>query len=348
MLEARELLREPPEHEARLTLGDLRVYVRSNDAELAKRLASYFEPFGTAAVARANGATGAPITINAIQGEHHVTPDGLRVVEREPGRAPKEAYRDVERGRIALKLRTNVAYFIEPGATTIVGDLRKNFSQAVNIVGLAYAEHYIGQGYAMVHASAVSGSRGIAFVGTSGRGKSTMALALIERGARYVSNDRVLLRDRGERVDMVGVPKMPRVNPGTLMRLPSLRSMISDPARLAGLDPLDLWRLEEKHDVVVGSAVAGSVELRGHLDQMWSLRWAPDATGWSVQRLAPEQIADRLATDLKALGVLSLIAPRWDAWREACRAIAHRVEGHEVTGRADVELLAQTVAPSLT
>ena len=49
-----------------------------------------------------------------------------------------------------------------------------------------------------MHASAVAfGGRGVLILGTSGAGKSALALALIGRGAALVADDRVMLTRRG-------------------------------------------------------------------------------------------------------------------------------------------------------
>lgn len=61
----------------------------------------------------------------------------------------------------------------------VVGDIEREPSQLVNLVGQLYAESYLERGHVMVHASAVRGDRSIAFAARSRAGKSTMALALL-------------------------------------------------------------------------------------------------------------------------------------------------------------------------
>ena len=52
-----------------------------------------------------------------------------------------------------------------------------------------------------VHASCVAlGGRGVLILGASGRGKSDLALRLIDRGARLVSDDYTVLSARGGRL----------------------------------------------------------------------------------------------------------------------------------------------------
>ena len=47
---------------------------------------------------------------------------------------------------------------------------------------------------------------------------------------------------------MSGIPKLPRINPGTALNNPSLRSILSPERRaeLEGVDAGELWSLEEK------------------------------------------------------------------------------------------------------
>jgi serine kinase of HPr protein (carbohydrate metabolism regulator) len=52
-----------------------------------------------------------------------------------------------------------------------------------------------------VHASCVAiGGRGVLIAGASGRGKSDLALRLIDRGARLVSDDYTVVRKSGDRL----------------------------------------------------------------------------------------------------------------------------------------------------
>jgi HprK-related kinase B len=90
----------------------------------------------------------------------------------------------------------------------------------------------------------------LALAGFAGAGKSTLALHLMSQGSNFVSNDRLLLLPDGR---MLGVPKLPRINPGTALTNPDLARVIPEGQRAAfsELDPDELWTLEHKFDVPI-------------------------------------------------------------------------------------------------
>ncbi len=60
---------------------------------------------------------------------------------------------------------------------------------------------------AEIHAAGIAdGGRGFLFVGPSGAGKSTMTRLWMEKGARVLSDDRIVLRGDGGRIRMHGTP----------------------------------------------------------------------------------------------------------------------------------------------
>ena len=61
--------------------------------------------------------------------------------------------------------------------------------------------------------------RGIGIAARAGAGKSTLALHLLSSGLSFVSNDRLLIKAGASGPELAGIPKMPRVNPGTLLNL---------------------------------------------------------------------------------------------------------------------------------
>jgi HprK-related kinase B len=76
------------------------------------------------------------------------------------------------------------------------------------------------------------------------------------KGVGFSSNDRLLVQGTPAGTWMSGIPKLPRINPGTALNNPRLRSILSPERRaeLAGLDEDDLWGLEEKYDVFIDEA----------------------------------------------------------------------------------------------
>jgi HprK-related kinase B len=222
----------------------------------------------------------------------------------------------------------------------IVGDIDKNLNQVVNLVGTLFGRSLVETGYAMVHASAVvrSGTdEASIFLGNSGSGKSSLALQLIERGGYdFLSNDRVLLRVHGDSVHAVGLPKKPRVNPGTLLASKSLSKLLSARKRplYEQLGVEELWNVEDKTDVDVGRALGAGERLDGQLVRAYSLAWRPSGEGLQTELLAPEAAADAMRVTAKDFGVFDTSRDPHNAAREYER-LARACEFVQVAGRAD-------------
>jgi HprK-related kinase B len=277
---------------ANLRFLDFRLTLHSNDRRVTDAVTDYFAAFLDRDPAPRSS------TIVALQGHAHLDEARLQDVPRPDGRPVKEAQYDTEIARTILKRRTGVAIYVGANDHCLVGDLVTNINQVVNAVNMVFMKRMMLTSHALLHASAViaPGGRGIAIASASGAGKSTAALALLERGCSFVSNDRVMVRPgpEGVGVSMLGVPKKPRVNPGTLLSLPRLRGLLAqdDVDRYLALDPDALWQLEEKHDVDVESTYgAGSWSLTGDLNAIYMLMWRRGDAGLAVESVpAPDRL----------------------------------------------------------
>jgi HprK-related kinase B len=134
------------------------------------------------------------------------------------------------------------------------GPCERNANQVINFVNTQLINHQLQRGAILGHAAAVAtkdGEGAVAIAACSGGGKSTLSLGLLARGGNFVSNDRVLLHRVGDEVQVFGVPKLPRINPGTILHNPRLGALLSAERRkeLSSWSREDLWKLEEKYDV---------------------------------------------------------------------------------------------------
>lgn len=332
-----------PDHALGLLIGDVPVAVSTNAPRIAERLRDYFEPYVIPRVP-----TGAS-AVHLVQGEPVYDAARLRDVPRRlREQGVKEAFYDADGVRVVVKRRTGVTVYVAEPDHYVVGDLLRNFNQAVNLVMTVYAKAMLRRGYIMLHASAIVGaSDGVAFASASGFGKSTVALALVERHQHLVTNDRLFARASvNGTVEMVGVPKKPRVNPGTLLRIPSLTPLVpqDERARYAAMTPEDLWALEHKHDVDVDALYGpGTTRLSGMLRAVFLLRWSPLDRGWNVRTLPPGDRAAALEPLLKTAGVYDPTPPSATAQHLLLRGIADTVAVYDVRGRADVDRLADLV-----
>ena len=94
----------------------------------------------------------------------------------------------------------------------------------------------------------------------------------------YLTNDRLFIRRVSDTIEAVGIPKLPRVNPGTVVHNPALHSLIPPEKRdaLLRLPAAELWELEEKYDVHVDRTYGpGRITLQAPLSGFLVLNWHP-------------------------------------------------------------------------
>ncbi|NDR55509.1 HprK-related kinase B [Aliiruegeria sabulilitoris] len=227
---------------------------------------------------------------------------------REPGKTGrKDAFFDLEDGRLVHKVRTGVSFLQSPERLVAFGPAAEHPNQVINFVNTQFLNICQRQGWQICHAAALgNGRRSLGIAGLSGGGKSTSVLRLMDiDGLAYITGDRLLVR-KGTPPDALGIPKLPRINPGTILGNPRLHAML-DPARRAELAALPgdaLWKLEEKHDLHVGQVYgAGRVCFEGPLTHFWVLNWQRNAEArMSVERVALADRPDLLAAIMKSPG----------------------------------------------
>ncbi|PYO01211.1 MAG: HprK-related kinase B [Candidatus Rokuibacteriota bacterium] len=325
-------------HVLALRIVDVPLVVTTNDADVRTALGLYYAPYVTT-----DDVTPAA-TITLTHGPAEAAGPVTDVV-REAGKKIKEAARDVDAGRIILKRATGVVMKLEHGHASAVGDLRASLNQAVNLINACYAKVWTTRGYALLHAAGVSrAGRTVVLAGVPGAGKSTAALHLVEAGFRFLSNDRVLARVNSDAVHVVGYPKQPRVNPGTLLHHRRLRALLEPDAveRLNALPTDALWTLEDKRDVDLDAIYGpGTVEVEGGMAALVLLTWSPGGAAFSTRRLTADAALSRTSIFAKDLGVFDLDAePRRRAPLPAAYApILEHVPIFEVSGRTDFAAL---------
>lgn len=293
-----------------LRLDDVAVVVRSNDGALLDDLRAYFGP---SFVDDAVIGDAAAIEIVALDGQAPAL-DGLELTVRppEPGKSSiKEAYVDLEDGRIIRKLKTGVVFLVGGGLHLAIGACRRWQNQIINFINNRFIEARMRDGWILCHAAAVArGDRGLVLAGFSGMGKSTLALHMMEHGLDYVSNDRLLIRapasGRAGALDACGVPKLPRINPGTALSLDRLRSIVPA-ARRAEYDAMEtgeLWAIEEKYDVDVDAAYgAGRIRLTTPVQTLMILNWERGVGACEIRRVDLRARPELLAVVMKTAGL---------------------------------------------
>ena len=213
---------------------------------------------------------------------HKVCPLGL-----------KEAYRDCPQGRWIHKIRTGITLLQSLTAPMAIGDLMQHKSQVVNFINNQFLNHQQRRGYLLGHASAFESQGAVtAIAASSGGGKSTLMLKALENeSARFLSNDRILFQPGSAQVDVLGVAKHPRVNPGTLLNASRLMNLLpaEERRRFDGMPKHKLWDIEQKYDVLIDHTYGkNKTALSGSLDHLILLDWSLAST--SPTALTPVDI----------------------------------------------------------
>ncbi len=259
------------DHHLDLNLAGAQVRVKTNSLMLVTSLQHYFAPF----VAQPKSID---FEILAIEGPNLDLDLPFVPWEPEPGKSRvKEEFVDLVGGRVVRKQKTGLVFLFGGGTNIAIGQCKENDNQVINFVNNRFIELLLNKDATLGHAAAVRvNNRGIALAGFSGMGKSTLALHLLSRGADFVSNDRLMVQKVNEGLMMFGVPKLPRINPGTALSNPDLRQILSEEEieRFSQLEPDDLWELEHKYDVYLDRCFSHSrFLLNGWMDALVILNW---------------------------------------------------------------------------
>jgi HprK-related kinase B len=340
-----DLLKDhPPSRELWLDIGGFALHVRTNSGALSDQLARYFADLIVPPSPRED------ICIAALEAE----PPRFRLEfqdwPREAGKlGKKERYADMPDGRVVFKTRTGMQFLLSLDELVAVGPCGANPNQVINFIISQYLGKRLDEGWALCHAAAVAlHGQGIGIAARAGAGKSTLALHLMSTGLSFVSNDRLLVQRTGALSELAGVPKMPRVNPGTLLNNPDLVAILSQKRReaLERMDPGELWRLEEKYDVMVRDVYGpGRCLYRAPLRALIVLNWARDAPAPAqFARIELGERMDLLDLVMKSPGVFHRDAQGRSAAATArpdpslyVRALSG-VPVYEATGRAEFDV----------
>jgi HprK-related kinase B len=328
----------------KLSFGGIRIDVRANDPELIARLARYYRDFRVESGAAA-------MVVNAVECSPPKLSLPFTLKEREPGKAQvKEGYADLADGRLVRKVRTDMVFAFGGREHYAFGPCIQNEAQVVNFVNNRYIQLVLHEGGLLFHSAAVGlNGRCLALAGFAGAGKSTLALHIMRLGTDFISNDRAMMRRSGDQLEILGVPKMPRVNPGTVLHNESLRPMIGERERAVfeAMPPAELWNLEHKYDAFIDECFGPNrFKLRGRLTLLVILNWRRDSEPLSIRPVRLRERTDLLPAFMKDVGLffeaddpeheLDFSAGAYLDLLDHCRVV-------EVTGGVDFEKAARAI-----
>jgi HprK-related kinase B len=321
-----------------LHFEDFALTIETADQHIIDKLQRYFGDFATEPTTEDR-----PRSLLRVIEEEAKEPEKDLVPWMEKG---KEAFLDLPSGRFVRKMRTGIMISIQEdmwsSVWTMRGPISRNFSQLISLIGTIHGLHAIDRGGSMIHASAVANDsdHALAVIGQSGSGRSSVAVCLLDQGYDFISNDRIILDPPlgTDEVAVRGIPKLPRVNPGTL---PDNTRIVLDPTTRdhQGLARDQLGKSKGKLDLQVGRVLGRRWILNGELKAAIVLGWDSGETGLDFQKLAPDQALSELKRVSKDFGVFDVrLISRSDA---ALAETARRVPMYRVTGRPDPARLAK-------
>jgi len=337
-----------------LRLGDCCIRIRSNSPELIAELRDYFAHV----VVQLEGVP--DLEIIAI--EREVVDIGVQFTDwtPDPGKSRlKDACFDLPGGRLVHKVRTGMLFLQSESRRVAAGPCRRYPNQVINFINAQYMNLLQHRKFLICHAAGlVCHGQAFGVAGFSGGGKSTLMLRLLNhREVHYLTNDRLFIRATSEAPLAVGIAKLPRVNPGTIVYNPRLQGMINREKRdeLLALPADELWNLEEKYDVDVAEVYGPDrIVNKGQLCAFLVLNWDRESSEPSVvAQVDLAQRRDLLGAIMKPPGPFyqypdgsfyqDHTALNEDAYLDGLLGVAV----YEVRGGVDFDAVADTVLRKL-
>jgi len=285
-----------------LAPGGCTLRLRSNSTELLAGLADYFAHVASTAMTP---------DLDIIAIERDAPELGIDFIDwkREPGKTGrKDSYVDLPGGRLVRKVRTGMVFLQSEDRRIAAGPCRKYDNQVINFINSQYMNWLQNRGWLICHAAGlVYRGKCLGIAGFSGGGKSTLMLHLLDNDAvSYLTNDRLFVHAGSGRTLARGIPKLPRINPGTIVHNQKLHSLIPEQQRAAllQLPAGELWELEEKYDVHIDRVYGpGRIITEAPLAAFLILDWQRDADGeLEVERVDLADHRDLLGALMKSPG----------------------------------------------
>lgn len=298
----------PATHPLSLRFGDCRIGVQANDKAISDALSEYFGPFLDPEPEKGPEKR-EDIQITVHEAPTPEFPAEFTIKQPDPGKTKiKEEFLDLPgRGRIVRKRLTGMVFIFGPSVHAAIGPCLENLNQVVNFVNNRFIQWKLCRGALLGHAAGVMvNGKGLGLAGFSGAGKSTLALQLMNKGALFVSNDRLMVQKNGNGLSMYGVAKMPRINPGTALNNPNLTGIMTEEERrrFSEMPKEKLWDVEHKYDAIIDECFGkGRFLLDGPMDGLVILNWSRYNGSAVLQEVNLNERRDLLPAFIKSTGL---------------------------------------------
>lgn len=287
-----------------LKIGECRLDLHSNSKALIDKLQLFFSSCN---VIGDQGA--ADIKMTAIECE--ALDLGIDFIDwkREPGKTGrKDEYFDLSGARVVRKVRTGMVFLQNEQQRIAAGPCIENDNQVINYLNSQYMNWLQQRDWLICHAAGfVHNNKGFAIAGFSGGGKSTLMLNLMNDTANsYLTNDRLFIRSSDGQISMTGIPKLPRINPGTISGNPVLHQLMAEDelASYQAMAKEELWDIEKKYDVPI-KQVYGETRIQNDapLEAFIILNWSRQSDEpVSLTKVNIEEHRDLLKAIMKSSG----------------------------------------------
>ncbi|MEA1923116.1 MAG: HprK-related kinase B [Pseudomonadota bacterium] len=288
-----------------LKFEDYLIGIQSNSHSLIENLRHYFADFVVEGSAPA-------LLVTAIEMEQPKFDLHFEIKVPDPGKTKiKEEFVNIEGGRIVRKRLTGMSFLFGGSINLALGPCRANSNQVINFINNRFISYKLNQGCLLGHAAAVTANgRGLALAGFSGMGKSTLALHLMSRGVKFVSNDRLLVdAERKDELKMYGVAKLPRINPGTALNNPDLVKVlpVDDYKRFSLIEQDELWQVEHKYDVFIDDCFGPDrFQIKAQMSALVILNWQHNAPETLIKQADLSRRLQILPAFMKTAGLFYL------------------------------------------
>lgn len=311
----------PPENTQSLWLNlpQARYQIFSNSQSLLNELSDYFAELASWDKAHDNEITQTPIYLwHTADAAKLIASTPWQDWVREAGKSGrKDAVFDLDQTHGTLRLLHKVKtgmLFVQPSSRNsqdklmAFGPAKQHPNQMVNFILMQYLNQHLRQDWLLGHAAGLQiAGKGIAIAGLSGGGKSTLMLHLLEEGEHFISNDRLLFKvDANNQMLMRGIPKQPRINPGTIVHNPRLHSLMTAEQRdeFLAMPSEELRALELKFDAPVNQLFwPNCYQPETKLDYLVILNWTAGAENpTSLKETSLQQSPELIAALMKSPG----------------------------------------------